>query len=164
MSPEERNVHNLVTQNTNSFHVTFDHVCTENPAALVTEQIAQHARKKMLKRLTKIFKREERANWSRRDISSSEEMSTTTELMRGSGRRLPFCINIQDGKGVIAVIENKRRSPATEIIDQRGVTWKSPNETPHLTQTGLESKKERKKLTLTQLQEKSPPGYKQFQA
>jgi len=41
---------------------------------------------------------------------------------------------------------------------------KLSNETPHLTPNGLENKKERKKLTLTQLQEKSPPGYKQFEA
>ena len=108
----------------------------------------------MLKRLTKIFKREESAHWSRRDISSSEEMSTTTELMRGSGRTLPFCINTQDGSGVMIIIENKRRSPATEISDQREVASKSPNEIPHLTQTRLESKKERKKLTLKQLQQK----------
>ena len=154
----------LVTININNFHVTVDHVCTESPTALVTEQIAQHTSLKMLKRLTKIFKREERVHWSRRDMSSSEDKSTSTELMRGSGRRLPFCINTQDGNEVMVVIENKRRSPATEISEQREVASKSPNEIPHLTQNGLENKKERKKLTLKQLQEKRPPGYKQFEA
>ena len=102
-------------------------------------------------------------NYWRRDmftIPCPEEVFISTKLSRGFGRRLP-CYNTDQ---CVIVLTQENTSGVDEIADQ--LEKNALKEQTHSRQSARHDDKipSKQKLTLEELKQTSPPGYKRFAA